>query len=56
MLDHALAHFPGEVQAGEFGVTLFEFGDDAQRLFVVVEAAEVFHQAGKRNFAGMAEG
>ena len=38
MLDHALAHFPSEVQAGEFRVALFEFGDDTQGLLVVVES------------------
>ena len=53
VLDHAFAHFPGEVQAGEFGIALFQFGDDAQGLLVVVEAAEVLHQAGERNFTGM---
>ena len=56
VLDHALAHFPGQVQAGEFRVALFEFGDDAQGLFVVVKAAEILHQFRQGVFAGVTEG
>jgi hypothetical protein len=50
VFDHSLAHLPGQVEAGEFGVALLQLGDDAQRLAVVVEAAVVLHQAGEGNF------
>jgi len=43
VLDDALARLPGQVETGEFRVTLFEFGDDAQRLFVVVETTRILH-------------
>ena len=56
VLDDALAQFPGEIQAGEFGVALLQFGDEAQGLLVVVESAEVLHQAAEGGFAGMSEG
>ncbi len=56
VLDHALAHLPGEIQPGELGIALFQLGDDAQGLAVVIEAAEICHQPGKGVFAGMPEG
>ncbi len=56
VLDHALAHLPGEVQPGEFRVALFQLGDDAQGLPVVVEAAVIPHQPGQSHLAGVTEG
>ena len=56
MLDHSLANLPGEVQAGEFGKTLFEFCHNAQRLPVVVKAAEILHESRQSNFTGMPKG
>src|SRR5688572_6212049 len=53
MLDHSLANLPGEVQAGEFGKALFEFGHNAQGLPVVVKAAEILHESRESNFTGM---
>ena len=48
--------FPGQVQAGKFRVAALQNGHDAQRLFVMVETAMVFHQAGQSDLAGMTEG
>ena len=55
MLDDALAHLPGEVQAGKVGVALLEHVDDAQALRVVLEAAVRLHQAVQHALAGVAE-
>src|SRR5215211_695234 len=55
MLAHTLAHFPSEVQAGEFGVTLFQLCDDAQGLPVVVKATVILHEAGESHFTRMPE-
>ena len=38
------------------GIAALQIGDDPQRLFVVIEAAVIFHQAVQRRFAGMPEG
>ncbi len=56
VLDDTFANLPGEVEAGEVGIALFELGDDAQRLAIVIEAAMLAHQRVERGLAGMAEG
>ncbi len=56
VLDDALARLPGQVEAGEFRVTLLQLRDDAQRLFVVVETAGILHQPVERDLAGVPEG
>ena len=56
MLDQALQRLPGEVQPVERGVAPLEPGHDAQRLGVVVEAAERRHAVVERVLAGVAEG
>ncbi len=56
VLDHAFQGFPGQVQAVEFRITLFQPGDDAQRLGVVIEAAIGRHDFFQRILAGVTEG
>ena len=56
MLDQALQRLPGQVQPVERGVAPLEPGHDAQRLGVVVEAAERRHAVVERVLAGVAEG
>ena len=56
VLDDAFAQLPGQIQAREIRVSLFELGDDAQRLPVVIEPAVRLHHAGQRRLAGMPEG
>ena len=51
----AFERFPSQVQAVKIGVAMFEVGDQAQRVGVVIEAAERLHAFGQRVFAGMAE-
>ena len=46
----------GEVQPVEIGVAALEFGDDAERVAVVVEAAVSGHAGVERVLAGVAEG
>src|ERR1700682_2013590 len=41
MLDDALAHFAGEIQARKIEIALFELLDDAQRVEIVIEMAAV---------------
>ncbi len=55
MFDDAFARLPGQVEAGEFRVALLKFGDDAQRLLVVVEPAEILHQPVERDLAGVSK-
>ena len=55
MLEDALAHLEREIQAGELGVALLELVDDAQRLQVVLESAELAHAVVERVLAGVAE-
>ena len=55
MFHHAFERFPGQVEAVEVGVAVFQRGDDAQRLRVVVEAALLFQAVVQRPFARMAE-
>ena len=56
VLDDALAHLPGEVEAPEGRVALLEHVHDTQALRVVVEAAVGLHEAVERALAGVAEG
>ncbi len=37
MLDHALPHFEGEVEAGETGVAQFEILHDVESVEIVIE-------------------
>jgi len=56
VFDDPLPHFPGQIQAREVRVSIFQLRDDAQRLLVVVKAPVVAHQPRKGNFAGVTEG
>ncbi len=56
MFDQALERLEGQVEAVEARIFLFQFGDDAQRLGVVIEAAPPRHRGIERALAGMAEG
>ena len=55
MLDDALAHFPGEIQARIVGRASFEGLQHAKGLTIVLEAAVILHQLGHHPFAGVAE-
>jgi hypothetical protein len=52
----AFADFPGEVEAGERGIFLFEMFDDAEALAIMFESAVVEHEAVEDFLAFMAEG
>ena len=47
--------FPGEIEPVEGGIAALELGDDAQRLRVVIEAAEAAERFVERALAGMPE-
>lgn len=55
MLDQPLKTLPGQVQPVELGVAPLEFGDDAQRLGIVVEAAMGLQHLVQGVLARMAE-
>ena len=55
MLHQALQRLPGEIESVEARIFLFQLGDDAQRLRIVVEAAGCRHGGVERALAGMAE-
>ncbi len=55
MLDDALKRFPGQIEAIELGIAVFQRGHDPQRLGIVVEAAVGFQAFVQRPLAGMAE-
>ena len=55
MFGEAFADFPGEVEAGEVGVFVFEEFDDAEALAVVFESAVVGHELVEGLFAFVAE-
>ena len=55
VLDDALAHLPGQVEAAKARVALLEHVDDAQALRVVLEAAVRRHQVVEHALAGVAE-
>ena len=54
-LTRPFQRFPGQVEAVEGGIAALQVGDDAQRLGVVVEAAEAAQGLVERPLAGMAE-
>ena len=56
MFPETFADFPREVEAGEAGILLLQFLDDAEALVVVVEAAVRAHQAVERLLPLVAEG
>src|SRR5579863_3646629 len=57
VLDDALAHFEGQVQAAKSGIALFEVLDNAKGVKVVVKKKSVGAHGGvERFFAGVAEG
>lgn len=56
VLHKAFKRFPGEVQPVETGIALLEFRNDAKRLRIMIEAAEVLHACIERRFTRMAEG
>jgi hypothetical protein len=56
VLDDAFAHGKREVEAAEAGVALFEPGDNAQGMQVVVEAQAILPEGGIESlFTGMSE-
>ena len=55
VLENALQRLPAQVQAVMLGVAVLEPGDDADRLHVVVEAAELGHLVVQHALAGMPE-
>jgi len=50
-----LAHLPGEVEAGESRILLFQLLDHAQALAIVLETAEVLHQFVQHDLAFVSE-
>ena len=55
MFQDSLARLEGEVQSRELCVALFEFVDDAQRLEVVFESAEIAQAFVERVLTGVTE-
>ncbi len=55
VLHQPLQRLPRQVQPLERGIAMFQLGDDAQTLGVMVETALVLHHTLKRLLAGMAE-
>ncbi len=55
MLDQTFQRFPGEVEAVDARLVLLKFGDHAERLGIVVEAAGARHGGVQSALAGMAE-
>ena len=55
VLDDAFQRFPGQVQAVEIGIAMFQRGHDPQGLGIVVEAAMILQAAVERALAGVAE-
>lgn len=55
VLDDALQRFPGQVESVEFGITVFQRRNDAERLGVVVEAAKIRQAGVQRPLAGVPE-
>src|ERR1043166_5048716 len=57
MLDNSLAHFEGEIQAGELQIAVFELLDDTQRMEVVVKRCGMrLHEFIQLALAGVAKG
>ena len=55
MLHQPFERLPGEIDPVEARIFLFQLGDDAQRLRIVVEAAGALHGGVERALAGVAE-
>src|SRR3981189_3494713 len=55
VLDDALQRLPGQVESVEIGIAMFQRGDDAQCLGVVVEATMSLQTGIQRPLAGVAE-
>ncbi len=56
MLDHALARFVGQVEPAVVFVAVFQLGDDAVALRVVIKAAVALHHGVEGVFAGVTKG
>ena len=56
MFEDALTALEAQIQSVEIGVSLLELVDDAQRLQIVLESAEIQHAFVERILPGMAEG
>ena len=56
MFDQPFQRFPGEIEAVEIGIAMFQLGHQPQRMGIVVEAANVLGDGIQRLLAGMAEG
>ena len=55
VFDGGFNGFPGEIEAGKFGVAHLKLGHDFEGINVMVEAAEARHGILQRPFSGMAE-
>ncbi len=55
MLDHAFERFPGKVQPVELGVAMFQLGDQAKRVRIMIEPADGSCRCAQRLLAGMTE-
>jgi len=55
VLDDTLQRFPGQIEPVEIGITMFQRGDDAQRLCVVIEPAMGLQTGVQRPLAGVTE-
>ena len=55
MLDQPFQRFPGQIQAVEIGVAMFQLGHQPQRMGIVIEAADIDGHRIQRFLAGMAE-
>ena len=55
VLDDAFQRFPGQVEPVEFGIAMFERGQHAQRLGVVIESAMGLQAGIERAFPGVPE-
>ena len=51
----ALAHLPGQIEAGEVGTLSFQEIHDTQRLRIMLEPAVLSHIAAQRGLTGMPE-
>ena len=57
MFGQTFAHFPGQIQAGKFGIFLFQLLDDTEAVVVVFEAAmAASSSAFEHRFAFVAKG
>ena len=56
MFRQSFTHLPSEIESVKLRVFLFEFGDDANALGIVLETAVVVHEFVQCIFAAVAEG